>query len=58
MSADKDFHVVFEAETGTSEDTYIAIDDVSFTPVRFVDGLLFLGLFLIYSFIHLLSYFG
>ncbi|XP_063596764.1 MAM and LDL-receptor class A domain-containing protein 1-like [Penaeus indicus] len=32
VEADEDFHVVFEAETGTSQDTYIALDDVSFTP--------------------------
>ncbi|XP_070000024.1 MAM and LDL-receptor class A domain-containing protein 1-like [Penaeus vannamei] len=32
VEADEDFHIVFEAETGTSQDTYIALDDVSLTP--------------------------
>lgn len=47
VEADEDFHIVFEAETGTSQDTYIALDDVSLTPVRFIDDVF--GVFLHWS---------
>lgn len=33
VNMDVEYFVMFEAETGTSEHTYIAIDDVSFTYV-------------------------
>lgn len=35
---DRSFIVLFEAETGTSQHTYIALDDVSFTPVSLGHG--------------------
>lgn len=33
INMDREYYVFFEAETGTSKHTYIALDDVSFTPV-------------------------
>lgn len=36
VNMDVEYFVMFEAETGTSEHTYIAIDDVSFTYVSVI----------------------
>lgn len=36
ITMDREYYVYFEAETGTSKHTYIALDDVSFTPVSTV----------------------
>lgn len=36
VNMDVDYFVMFEAETGTSEHTYIAIDDVSFIYVSVI----------------------
>lgn len=38
VNMDVDYFVMFEAETGTSLHTYIAMDDVSFTHVSVTHG--------------------